>query len=89
MKDYKFNITGEYTRLSEALSVFLEGAGSKLTEDEFFTVGEVIWTNTGEETPDTQTAQVLVSFDNNLTEDRLDAFKSEFSDLEIVLSGVA
>lgn len=88
MKNYKFNITGDYARLAEALSVFLEGADSKLTNDTTFTVGDVAWTNTGQETPNTQTAEVFASFDPSVTEERLDLFKSEFPDLEILISGV-
>lgn len=88
MYKYKFNISGGYEQMGSAMAVFIDKEQSSLTEGINFSVDSASWGNLPEPSVDQQ-AEVVVSFEQPLTEKRLLNFKDIFKSLNIEVSGVA
>lgn len=87
MYNYKFNISGDFEQMGPAMAVFLDKEESSLTQGIDFTVDSVVWGNEPEPSVN-QEAEILVSFEEPLTEKRLLNFKDIFKSLSIAVSGV-
>lgn len=86
MYKYKFNISGNFEDMGAAMAVFVDKEANPLTYGLSYTTDSIVWGNLPEPSVD-QTAEVVFSTSQVLTEERLANFKTLFKKLDIAISG--
>ena len=86
MYKYKFNISGNFEDMGAAMAVFVDKEANPLTYGLSFTTDSIIWGNEPEPSVN-QSAEILFSTNETLTEKRLTDFKTLFKKLDIAISG--
>jgi len=86
MYKYKFNISGGFEDMGAAMAVFVDKEANPLTYGLSFSIDSIVWGNLPAPSFD-QTAEILFSSSQTLTEERLANFKHLFKKLDIAISG--